>query len=471
MISKGIQVLSPEEREQIHDSALEVLGKGEVLVEEETLRKQLLSRGAGTGSRPDRVRIPPELVKECLETVEKRPVMYCINGKGLKHGPEDRYYSSIVTDPYIIDFKKGPRRPRLDDIARHTRLSDALPLVDHIHLMDDTVPDLPTAVSELKCLETFVSNTTTAYHCAPGSISATRHWIEISQIMSGGSLKENPILNAYVPSVSPLEITAFNTEQLRMFLDNNVFCNIGPCAIAGGTAPYPVAGLVVQSWAEFLSMVVAAQVIKPGCTVKGGGGGAHHMDMSSGESMYSGVSKALASAAMNELCSWQDIPVSTGNFTTLCSNFGIQNGMESTLGVFSTFFSRCNSYGSFGSMANACGMSPVQIVLHHDLIEMLERFRRGIDAASEKLAVENIITAGPKGNFLTDDLTLKYLRSDEHFYASSFEQCAGTKDVKTMAERAHERAEDLIASHKPAVPENRLEDVRRYVEKELKKIG
>ena len=470
MISTGIQVLSPEKREQIHDSALEVLGKGEVLVEEEGLREQLLSRGAEAGTGPDRVRIPSELVKECLATVNRRPVGRCVNGKALHHGPEDRYYSSLVTDPYIIDFEKGPRRPRLDDIARHARLGDALPLVDGIHLMDDTVPDLPTPVSELKCLEAFVSNTTAAYHCAPGSISATRHWIEISQIMSGAGLKENPILNAYVPSVSPLEITAFNTEQLRLFLDNHVLCNVGPCAIAGGTGPYPVAGLVVQSWAEFLSLVVAAQVIKPGCPIKGGGGGAHHMDMSSGESMYSGVSKALASAAMNELCAWMDIPVSTGNFTTLCSNFGIQNGMESTLGVFATFFSRANNYGSFGSMANALGMSPVQIVLHHDLVEMLERFRSGIDVTSEKLAVENIAAAGPKGNYLTDDLTLKYLRSDEHFYATCFEQCAGTRDSKIMAERAREKAEDLMTEHKPAVPENRLDDVRRYVEKELKKI-
>jgi trimethylamine--corrinoid protein Co-methyltransferase len=447
-----------------------VLEKAGVRVEEDALREQLKARGASVDNGEERVCIPRGLVAECLETVHRAPILRRVNGKTLQHRAGDRYYHSLVTDPYIIDYREGIRRPRLEDIARHTRLGDALPLVDAIHLMDDTIPDLDPHTSELKCLEAFVSNTTTAYHCAPGSLQGTRYWIEIAQIMAGGSLKENPILAAYVPTVSPLVLTALNVRQLRMFLSHGVLCNVGPCGIAGATAPYPVAGIVVQSWAEFLAMVVAAQVIEPGAPVVGGGGGAHHLDMQSGESIYSGISKALASAAMNELCAGQDLPVATGNLSTLCSNYGVQNGLESALGAFATFFGRANNYGSFGSLANACGMSAVQIVLHHDLIEMLERFRRGIDTSEEKLAVESILATGPRGDFLMDPLTLKYLRSDEHFFAPCFEQCAGTQDQKTMAERAHERAEELIASHQPAVPEDRLEEVHRYVERELARL-
>jgi trimethylamine--corrinoid protein Co-methyltransferase len=467
MLAQGIAVLSPEDREKIHAAALDVLEQAGVWIEEDELREQLRGRGAPPLSPPDRLAIPRALVGECLGAVNRRPALRCVNGKELPHGPEDRYYSSLVTDPYIVDFREGVRRPRLEDIARHARLGDALPLVGCIHLMDDTIPELSPHVSELKGIETFVANTTTAYHCAPGSEQGTRYWIEIAGIMAGGSLEENPILAAYVPTVSPLALTAFNTRQLRAFLAAGVQCHVGPCAIAGATAPYPVAGLTVQSWAEFLAALVAALVIAPGAPVVGGGGGGHAMDMRSGESLYSGVSKALASAAINELCAWLDLPAHSGNFSTLCSGYGVQNGMECTLGVFATFFSRVNCFGSFGSLANACGMSATQIMLHHDLAETLERFRRGIDLADEKLAVASIVGAGPRGNFLEDTLTLKYMRSDEHFFASCFEQCAGTRDEKSMAERAWEQAEDLIVSHTPAVPEERLEDVHRYVEREL----
>ena len=469
VLASEIRVLSDEQRERINGAALDILEKAGVRVQEEALRDQLEARGASADAE-DRVSIPRELVSECLGTLNRTPILRCVNGKTLHQRATDRYYQSLVTDPYIIDYREGIRRPRLRDIARHARLGDALPLVDQIHMMDDTIPHLDSATSVLKCLEAFVANTTTSYHCAPGDLRSTRYWIEISEIMAGGSLKKNPILGAYVPSVSPLILTDLNMKQLRMFLDAGVLCVLGPCPIAGATAPYTVAGMLVQSWAEFLAVVVATQVMRPGAPVNGGCGGAHHMDMRFGESIHSGIPKALASTAMNELCAWQDIPPSSGNLSTVCSNYGVQNGMESTLGAFTTFFGRVNRYGSLGSLANAMGMSATQIVLHHDLIEMLERTRRGIDTAEEKLGVESIVSVGPGGNFLTDSLTLKYMRSDEHFYAPSFERCVGTRDKKTMAQRAHERAEELIASHKPAVPEDRLEEVHRYVERELAKI-
>ena len=466
MLASEIKVLSDSESERVHGAALDVLERAGVRVGEEALREQMKARGASVGEG-DCVSIPRELVTECLGTLNRTPVLQCVNGKTLRHGATDRYYQSCVTDPYILDYRDGIRRPRLDDIARHARLGDALPLVDQIHLMDATIPGLDGPTSVLRALEAFVANTTTGYHCAPGSLRDTRYWIEIAEIMAGGSLKKNPILGAYVPAVSPLSLTDQNMKQLRMFLEAGVLCVVGPCAIAGATAPYTQAGLLVQSWAEFLSVMVAAQVIEPGAPVLGGGGGAHPMDMRSGESMYSGVTKALASAAMNELCAGLDIPVGSGNLSTLCSNYGVQNGLESALGAFVTFFGRVNRYGTLGSLANACGMGPVQVVLHHDLIEMLDRIRKGIDTTGDKLGVESIVSAGPGGNFLMDSLTLRYLRSDEHFSAPCFEQCVGGRDEKTMAQRAHERAEELMASHEPAVPGDRLEKVHRYVEREL----
>jgi trimethylamine:corrinoid methyltransferase-like protein len=127
------------------------------------LRRDLARRGARVSVSGDVVRLPRELVDECLATVDRNPILRCVNGKTLGHRPGERHYSALVTDPYIVDYREGIRRPRLDDIARHARLGDALPLVDSIHLMDDTVPELETPVSELRCLEAFVANTTTAY--------------------------------------------------------------------------------------------------------------------------------------------------------------------------------------------------------------------------------------------------------------------------------------------------------------------
>ena len=469
MLGRELRVLSDDDRARVHEAGLDVLERRGVLFEEERLRDQLRARGAIDGEHPGEMRLPRELVAECLETTGRRPIRKCLNGKTLHVHGGHRYYGSLLTDPYILEYPGVLRRPRMDDIARHARLGDALPLVDCIHLMDDTVPGIESKTSILTAILTFVSNTTTSLNCAPGPLETTRWWLEIAEIMAGGSLRENPILGGYVPTVSPLTFTEHNTKQLRMFIEHGASFNVGPCAIGGATAPFTVAGLLVQSWAESLAPLVAAQVIEPGVPVIAAGGGAHPMDMRSGASLYCGITKTLNSAAICELCGHFDLPVATGNFSTLCSNFGVQNGLETMFGVLGCVFSPGNLAQGMGSLANACGMSPVQIVLHHDVVEMLERFRRGIDVSDESLAVDSIIAAGPRGNFLEAPLTLKHLRTDENFYASSYEVCAGGGDVKTMLDRAHERAEDLIASHKPAVNETRVDEVRRYVERELKR--
>ena len=257
MLASEIKVLSDSESERVHGAALDVLERAGVRVGEEALREQMKARGASVGEG-DCVSIPRELVTECLGTLNRTPVLQCVNGKTLRHGAADRYYQSCVTDPYILDYRDGIRRPRLDDIARHARLGDALPLVDQIHLMDATIPGLDGPTSVLRALEAFVANTTTGYHCAPGSLRDTRYWIEIAEIMAGGSLKKNPILGAYVPAVSPLSLTDQNMKQLRMFLEAGVLCVVGPCAIAGATAPYTQAGRPREQYDAALARIVQA---------------------------------------------------------------------------------------------------------------------------------------------------------------------------------------------------------------------
>lgn len=459
---RRLRILSENDRERIHRAALDVLERRGVRVEDPRLRAEMRARGATTHTQQDEVRIPRELVAECLETVERKPVLECVNGKVLHLYGENRYYGSLVTDPYIVDYREGLRRPRLDDIARHARLGDALRLVDNIYRMDAECSDVDRSVVNLKTLEAFVANTTTSYHCAPSSMESARHWVEVSEIMAGGSLREHPLLMGYIPSISPLILAKSNTDQTRYFIEHGVVLRIGPCAISGATAPYPVAGLVVLSWAECLALIVAVQTIRPGepaCVSSGG----HEMDMLGGTSLYSGPVKDLSTTAIMELCEDFDLPSADGNYSTLCSNYGFQNGLESMMGAFIPFFARNHLAGGMGSLANACGMSAVQLVLNHDLTEMLERVAGGIDTREEMLSVESIVNVGPGGDFLTEESTLQLLRSEEHFFPPCYERCVGGEDRKTMAERAYERAEEIMASHEPAVPEERLEEVRRYI--------
>lgn len=459
-----VQFLSKEKREKIYKGALKILEKTGVKVGDKVIRGLLKKRGAKVDDTSEIVKLPKEIVEESLVTTNKKPILNCINGKELHLYGENRYYGSLVIDPYVIDYKDGPRKPRLSDIERHTRLGDILPKVDNIYKMDHTCTDVPEEDTDLITLKAFVSNTTTSYNCAPATMESARAWVEVSEIMAGASLKDNPILVAYIPIVTPLVFTKKDGEILRYLLAKGALLRSGPCPIAGATSPYTLAGTITLSEAEMLFSVVVAQSILPGasCLLCSG---ASTLDMSSGIDVYCGLPKDIMHIAVLEMVEYHGLPSSVGLFSTVVSKFDFQAGQENTFGLAYSFFLKNNLLGGIGSIANAAGISSEKIVIDYDLIEMLERIEKGIDLSNDKLAIESIMKVGPGGNYLTDDLTLKYLRSDEHFSGNLYVRPTSNKETQTMLKRAHERVEELIQHHKPKVPEDRLEEVEKYISK------
>lgn len=74
--------------------------------------------GARVENDTEIVRLPPELVTEAITTAPKVVHLHRADGEVLVVGGQSRHYGSIVTDPYILDYNEGPRRPRLSDIVR-----------------------------------------------------------------------------------------------------------------------------------------------------------------------------------------------------------------------------------------------------------------------------------------------------------------------------------------------------------------
>ena len=119
--------------------------------------------------------------------------------------------------------------------------------------------------------------------------------------------------------------------------------------------------------------------------------------------------------------------------------------------------------GGLGSLHNANGMSAEQILMQCGLVDMAEYLSRGVDLSDEKLALDSIAAAGPGGNFLTDPLTLKLLRSDEFFASRHLDLSGGyASDSAGMYEMAHAEAERLVAEHQPAVPPEVQEAIRAH---------
>jgi trimethylamine--corrinoid protein Co-methyltransferase len=455
--------LSEIEVEQIHQTALEVLENVGVRVEHEASLKKLANAGALVDFGSSLVRLPAKMVSEAVSIAPKIIDLHRPDGEILHVGGDSRHYGSIVTDPYILDYYEGPRRPRLADIVKHTRLGDALPLISFMYRMEMSCSDVPDALVNLKTMEAFVCNTTKHMLVFPASTDSARLLIEMGEIVAGGkSLAENPILTIGVPLTSPLYLAHDCGEMLELSVAKGLPITCIVCPQAGATSPFSIAGTLMQAHAENLFLITLVQVLKPGAPVL------YRSDPSNihrktGNNYYCPPERPLYRLAANELGCFLGLPREGGFGTTAVHRMDIQNGMENALVALGSLVGKQNLLHALGSNSNANGMCAEQILIHVELAGMLERLERGIRVDSETLAYKSIEQAGPRGNFLTDDLTIKLLRSEEHHYGELLDSLESWRNEDSLLERAHRKVDEILASHQPRVPERTIQEVERYV--------
>jgi len=80
----------------------------------------------------------------------------------------------------------------------------------------------------------------------------------------------------------------------------------------------------------------------------------------------------------------------------------------------------------------------------------------------ETTAFESIQRVGPGGEFTADDLTIKLLRSGEYYFGGSFDRPSKPGEEIGWYARAHERVQQITATHQPAVPDAIRRDLEKY---------
>lgn len=108
-------------------------------------------------------------------------------------------------------------------------------------------------------------------------------------------------------------------------------------------------------------------------------------------------------------------------------------------------------YGA-GMLDSGLIFSYAQLVIDNDIFKMVRRVMQGITVDDENLAVDVIKAVGAGGDHLMQPHTIKYMRTlpsapkiIERGNYARWEKKGG----KDMAERAAEKAADIIANHKP----------------------
>jgi trimethylamine--corrinoid protein Co-methyltransferase len=468
------RVLSDEQLERIHLSALGLLWDPGVLCESTPVLDIMRQAGATVDAHTRMVRLPAAMVEQAIRTAPSSFVLHGRADPAMDLSIEDgRVYYGMggTSEPLTWDWKEWkPRRPTKADMVANTRVGHALPNIDFVQTLCMS-GDQPTGQIFFHDFDAIFRNTT-----KPSVINIlerpfTQHLLEITAAASGGEslLREKPSVLGIVTPITPLKFAVMN-EGILDAVQAGVPILYSPGPLMGATGPATVAGTVVLTMAEVLFGVVLTQAIRPGAPVilKPD---VDVFDMSTTQCTYSSPEQNLGKAAAVQLARHYHLPI-----------YGLGGGVEAKvpdaeaaaiamMSMLMVGMAGMNMCQSLGTMSWGQYGAAEMAVICDEMVAMIRRVLSGIAFDDETLALDVIREVGPGGSFLQHDHTVAHFRK-ELFFPKFFRrqtleqwQAAGGKMIHDVA---HERVEEILRTAGPVpLPPGADAEIERAVRRAI----
>jgi trimethylamine--corrinoid protein Co-methyltransferase len=452
MKSARFEVLSKQEIEEIRQATLEVLGEAGVKVEVKKMRRILADLGCKVDEAAKVVKFPPRVVES---SVAKAPREFTLCGRDQsltwKVSPETRVWGGLGTAVNMYNLKTGAYAPAtMEDLVRHLIILDGLQHIQS-NQMDIWPSDIPMQTIPVEGIRAWAKNCDKSFGMGAYGVMPTQDMMEMLVIAMGGKdkIKDKHPYMTIVNTVSPLASAQIQLEGLMVLAEHGQPALISPEAMAGTTAPITLAGLLIQHNAEVLAHIVMAQAINPGTPVMYGTVSTI-AEMRRGTVALGSVETGLISAAIAQIAHSYSIPCRGVAGGTESKLLDLQCGVERARTMQMAAMGGVNYITCVGTIESTTAAAHELAVIDNELIGSVERAVRGIEVNDTTKAVDVIKKVGPAGDYLMQEHTQKYFRT-EHFIPSLCDrdkrdiwEKAGKKD---MVAKAREKALAILAKH------------------------
>ena len=472
-----LEILSRDDLDKIHGATVEVLQKLGMKIWEPTALKLFKDAGAEVDEKTMMVRIPEGLLKE---TVSKAPSEFKLYGRDpdyvLDMAGNNVHFGPSGLAVRVHDLDGNMRPGKLKDVADLARLVDALDNI-HMNVMNVTPSDVPDELYHLYVIMEDWKNsvkTTDGYNWTAKKAQET---IDMASILRGGTeeLMKKPCLLGYTNPVSPMQQSKELVEGALVYAKYMQPMIYAPEALAGGTAPATLAGLLVQQNAEVLSGVMISELANPGAPVFYGTVSAA-LDMRTGATALGGPEVGLLNIATGQLGRYYGLPRRGTGGNSDSKALDAQAGLETAINMLMAGYAGMNFiYDACGSLEGSITTSYEKLVIDNEIAGMVTRVLGGIDVTDETLAVDEICRVGPSASFLGTSFTARHFRN-EHFLPTLLDRRsleawlkAGSKDITEVAK---EKAKKILKEHEPTpMDKDVVAQIQDYVSKTSKAYG
>ena len=450
-IQPSLTLLNEAQKDEIHSRSLEVLERtGNIVDDQEAIR---LLRDAGCYLKDEnRVLIPGRVVEETLKIVPKRIPIADRKGQPALCLEDRRAYFGTGSETInVIDIVTGRRRKALlEDVRKAARLSDALENIDFVMSMG-MADDVPAILSDRYQFAAMAQSAT-----KPIMFTAwDREGIEdiyrmaVSIAGSEAELRRNPFLIHYAEPIAPFKHPKDSLEKLLFCAEKEIPVEYHCISMAGASGPATLLGSFVQANARMLSGVVIHQLKRRGAPLIVQSP-VVFLDMRTSLMPYFGPDWVLSALLSKEMALYYGIPTFGKAGATDSKTLDQQAGIEIGMSVLAEGLVGNNLIHDLGYLEMGLTSSLASIVICDEVVSHVKRILRGVDFSAEHMAVESIIEAGPDGNFLTSDHTVKHFRQEawfpKLFDRNAYDNWAALGE-QTLLDKATAMAKSILARH------------------------
>ncbi len=447
-----IQILSEEEKAQVHERTLKVLGAVGIRCDAAEGRRILAAAGADVDEATRRVRFPAELVESLLA---QAPRSFAVHGRRPGWSfPVGSGEFTLLADggaTTTFDVASGERRAttRADWLAA-TRLLDGLDDVGLYWCPVEYAPEFERPGGFVRYFSDVFATFGKHVQESFGTPELTPWLKEVLDVVFGGpeQVRERMPLSFLITPTSPLTIEADYTRSWLELRDYGLPVAVMPMPLQGATSPGSRLGTLLAANCETIGTLCLVQAAAPGTPIFYAPVLAT-MDPRTGLYAAGAVEHAVLCAAGTEMARYYGLPAESSGLCTQTYAPDLQTAWEKSNSALLTTLSDPDVLVGPGLLGGATILCLEQIVLDVELIRIARRARAGVPVRDDLWLDEVLDQVGPCGSFIGERSTRTGVRTGEWSLSdfgvqATWDAWRAAGSPTTLA-AAGERVEQLLA--------------------------
>jgi trimethylamine--corrinoid protein Co-methyltransferase len=472
-----VNILSQELVHKIIDEALVLLERIGVFVENEEARTLLAEAGAKIGRSGQRVYLPPDLVKSCLEKAPGTIHLYDREGKRafLVGGDEVHFNPGSAAISFLDAETQSLRPPVTQDLIKLTRLTELLPHLDFqsTALVPSDVPQEMADSYRLYVALLFSSKPVVTGTFRRESFKIMKDML-VAVRGSEAELRAKPLAIFDACPSPPLKWSDLTAQSLIDAARCGQPSELISMGLTGATSPVTITGTLVQHVAENLAGLVIVELAEPGAPVIFGGSPSS-FDLRYGTTPMGAVETMMIDMAAAQIGKELGLPTHAYMGLSDAKIIDYQAGLETANGALLAALAGINVISGPGMLAFESAQSLEKLLIDDAICGQALRLIEGIAQRDEPMALFFFEQQGEWPNFLAHPHTRKWYRQEHRYFPlldrNTYEAwvAAGRKDI---AQRAKEEVSRLLTSSSPNLPPPEiLKELTRLMKSEARLFG